>query len=96
MDTVEKGHTLTVPGWLDLKVSLGNLLTIGTILVAGIVSYSRMDGRVTENEKALTKAEIVYIRKDVADLRQEALTVRLEDLKSQLDRVEKKLDTIRP
>lgn len=91
----DKGQTVTVPGWLDLKVSLGNILTIGTILFAGIVSYAKMDNRVTANENALTKAEVVYVRKDVADLRELALTNRLEDLKSQLDRVEKKLDSFR-
>lgn len=91
----EEGRSITLPGWLDLKVSLGNILTIGTILVAGIVSYAKMDSRVTLNEQALSKNELIYVRKDVADLRERVLADRLDELKMQLDRVEKKLDSIR-
>lgn len=85
-----------MPGWLELKVTLGNIVTVICVLVGGGIYYARMDGRVTTNEISQAKNELIYVRKDVADMEQRALTVRLEDLKSQLDRVEKKLDSIRP
>lgn len=90
-----KGQTVTMPGWLDLKISLGNIATVICVLVGGGVYYARMDGRVTTNEISLAKSELIYVRKDVAELEQKALTLRLQDLKDQLDRVEKKLDGMR-
>ena len=90
--TDDERRTLTLPGWLDLKISLGNLLTIGTILAAGIISYARMDARVSATEGVIAKTEFIYVRKDVSDLREAALANRLDDLKTQLNRVEVKLD----
>lgn len=81
-----------MPEWLDLKVSLGNILTMGCLLITGIVGYTRMDGRLTSSETALGKAEMIYVRKDVSDLREAALNSRFDDLKAQLSRVEQKLD----
>lgn len=81
-----------MPGWFDLKVTLGNFLTIATILAAGLISYAKMDSRVTANEAILAKAELVYMRRDLAEAREASLTGQLIELKLQLDRVERKLD----
>lgn len=91
-----EGKTITLPGWLDLKVSLGNFLTIATILAAGLISYAKMDSRVSANEAVLAKSELTYMRRDMAEIREASLANQLTDLKAQLDRVERKLDRNSP
>jgi hypothetical protein len=91
----EKGKILTVPGWLELRVSIGNIVTVVSVLVGGGIYYARMDGRVAMTELNQAKTELIYVRKDVAEQEQRFLSMRLEDMKAQMDRVEKKIDSMK-
>jgi hypothetical protein len=49
---------------IDRKISLGHLLTIGTIVVGIIMGWANLDNRVTANEKATLEAKASSLERD--------------------------------
>lgn len=80
------------PGWLDLKLSLGNIVTIGTVLVGLSVGWARIeerDGQQAEEIAALKAADA----QRAAEIRSmgEALRVELREVKAKTDTILEKL-----
>jgi hypothetical protein len=83
--------------YVDMKITLGNIITLVAMLVAGTMAYARIEARVDEQGKALMKLETSDISmlakleaaRDLASARQEAISSRLTRMEAILERIER-------
>lgn len=94
-ETLDKGHTVTVPGWLDLRISLGHIIIAISACGSVLIAYTKLDGRVTFNEQKQAVIESTYVRREMVDQQSRFLESQLADVKAALSRVERKLDEIK-
>ncbi len=49
---------------VDAKISLGHILTVGTVIVGIIMSWSNLDNRVSANEKETLSVKAAALERD--------------------------------
>lgn len=82
-------------GWIEGKVTVGNLITIVLIVASVIFTYASMQGRLDTVEKNLEVINKTYVNRDALDGERYITGYKLDDLKSRMERIERKLDQIK-
>ncbi len=76
----------------ELKVTVGNLITIAILCVGGITGYIRLENKVEmvisefiEHKVAQAEESKAYVRKDVQETRNQFIDRQLERIQNQLN-----------
>ncbi len=82
----------------DSRITLGNLLEIGTLIVVITTGYYSLKGsqeviknQVEQQTSTIQEIKQQYLRADLAQIRQETIASELRFLNQRLDRIEKAL-----
>ena len=82
----------------DSRITLGNLLEIGTLIVVITTGYYSLKGsqeviknQVEQQTTSIQEIKQQYLRADLAQIRQETIATELRYLNQRLDRIEKAL-----
>ncbi len=84
-----------MPEWIDAKISVGNIVTIGVLLTGGIFGYASLQSRTDTNEKDIAELKIQYERRETALQREQNIINRMDDMRTRMERIERKLDVLR-
>lgn len=81
-----------VPSWLDLKLSLGNIVTIGTVLVGLAVGWTKVEERDKQQAEAIAALRAADAQR-AAEIRAvgEGLRLELREVKAKTDTILEKL-----
>jgi hypothetical protein len=89
---------MSLPNWLDPKITMGNVITLVVMIVGFFVWGVRLEGRVDVQGEKLAKLELadgklttqVDAARELASNRQEALLTRLARIEAILERLDKR------
>lgn len=61
---------MSAPGWFDSRLSIGNIITIGTVLIAIVAGWFQFDSRLTlvEAEQRRVATSMERIERERSDL----------------------------
>lgn len=65
-----RGVAMSTPGWFDTRLSIGNIITIGTLLIAITAGWFSFENRVAlvEAEQRRTAATVEKLQQERTDL----------------------------
>lgn len=77
---------MSAPSWLDTRMSIGNLITIGTVLAGIVFGWAKFDSRISRLEENTARVETTVERLDRERTDLHTRVVRIEEkLSSQND-----------
>lgn len=86
---------MSAPTWMEMRISLGNIITIVSVIAGLGVMYGDVSARQTDLQNQINDQKTLLAAKlssEVAAAREATLVAMLDDLRQRLERIEKKLD----
>lgn len=88
---------MTMPKWIDPKITAGNVITLGVMIVGFFLWGARIEAQQNEHSKTMQKLEAadtillnkIETTRDLAGSRQEAVLTRLTRIETILERLDK-------
>jgi hypothetical protein len=88
---------VSLPTWIDPKITAGNILTLAVMIVGFFIWGARLEARVDDYGKTIARLETsdiamnakIEASRELASGRQEAVLTRLARMEAILERLEK-------